>query len=124
MGDSRNLPHPHVPEWLSEPTWLEDGQFAVWTTVDDTGPFQIVHNRDFMMNGEQVEQDYNFIDYLFGETKEPIVARMYLDETDAVTVSTAGKSDSIPDGVLLYLKKRFREVHVLGEHGSVKVWPK
>ncbi len=110
MADSVAIPHPDVPEWLSGPTSSDDGQYAVWDTDNDVGPFKIVHNRDFMMNGDQVDQDYNFIDYLFGDPSNPILARMYLDSPREISVSREGGLDEIPESVMVYLKKRFHEV--------------
>ena len=118
-----SLPHPDVPEWLSEPTWSSDGEFKTWTTEGDGTPFAMRHDRDFMMRGEQVEQDYNFITYFFGDPEKPVQARIYLDDPSAVSVIPVDQASCIPDEVMLFLKKRFRKISVLGDEGYTRVWP-
>ncbi|RGP41415.1 hypothetical protein BPTFM16_01721 [Altererythrobacter insulae] len=127
MKATRHLPHPDVSEWLSEPTASDDGLFKTWTTTPDHSegeklPFAIHHERDFMMEGDDVVQDYNFLVYLFGRPDNPTRARAYLDDVSEVGVIPPDGKSRVPSEVMLYLRKRFRKITVLGDDGYEKVW--
>ncbi|MBX3563339.1 MAG: hypothetical protein KF730_02065 [Sphingomonas sp.] len=94
-------------------------------------PYLITHNRDLLFKGDQVEQDYNFIDYWFGEPARPIHARHYLrDERVTVDLPTPeGVSMSLdqlraafPPEILCYLQKRFDQIEVRTDDGYVELW--
>ncbi len=129
MKTTENEPHPDISEWLSESSASDDGRFKSWSTLGEKtdgeiAPFAITHDREFMMDGDEVTQDYNFLTYLFGNQKNPTQARAYVDEIWEVGVIPPEGKSVVPKGVMHYLKKRFRRITVLGEQGYQTVWQK
>lgn len=115
MAPPKKIPHKSIPEWLGEAS-INDPKFVVWDTNDGVDP-KITHNRDLMVNGGLVEQDYKFLDYDFGT----ITARVYLDEPHIAYVEL-GERGSLSGKVALYLKTRFNEIQVLGQDGYEVFW--
>lgn len=77
----------------------------------------ITHDRDLITNeAGEVEQDYNFLDYDFGDGW---VARLYLDEPMAVGLRRTG---SPPEPMLRYLRERFDVIRQLGCNGYRPIW--
>ena len=91
----------------------------------------ITHDRDQFRDDGQLEQDYNLINYWFGDPAAPIQARHYLGSYE-VSVILPGAAESgvsldeakaaMPDGVLCYLQTRFAKVDVLTASGYEAVW--
>ena len=127
MNDDR-VECPLVPGWWAERSWTEPGQtpsdFIVWTTDDDVEPYRMAHNRDLMMDGGELVQDYDFIDYWFGDPVAPITARHYLGshEVSVVLPDRRSAQATVPPPVLRYLQRRFAEVKLLTTAGYVTVW--
>lgn len=129
------VPHPDVPAWLGEGSWTAPGDpvsdYVTWDTVNDEQPFRMAHNRDLIVNGGQVEQDYNFIDYWFGDPDQPVRARHYLSDWDvSIILPQHGEAAlpveqakaAVPPNVLLYLQKRFGAIRVLADSGYETIW--
>lgn len=128
------VPYPGVPLWMGERSWTMPGEppseFVVWDTIDDEQPYRMAHNRDLMMNHGIVEQDYNFIDYWFGDPADPVTARYYLGAAEiSVALSANGAPMSLadarmalPPAILLYLQKRFETIRVLVATGYEILW--
>lgn len=131
----KKIPHPDVPQWLGERSWTAPGepvsQFVVWDTEADQQPFKMAHNRDLMVDAGQIAQDYNFIDYWFGDPAAPVTARYYLgDDEISVDLPSGDRSLTLveakaafPRDVLLYLQKRFGTIRVLVDTGYEVIWP-
>jgi hypothetical protein len=124
-----SIPNPDVPCWLGEGT--NQSGFVSWDTRNGVRPYLITHDRDQFRDNGQLEEDYNFINYWFGEPAAPIQARHYLgsDEVSVILPGVAGKGVSLdeakaamPDGVLCYLQTRFAKVDVLTASGYEAVW--
>ena len=86
--------HPWIPGWVGERSWTPPGDepsdFISFDTRNEAQPYKIAHNRDMMFSGSRLEQDYNFIDYFFGDPGEPIRARYYLlDDEVSVAMPTS-----------------------------------
>ncbi|ATY33759.1 hypothetical protein [Sphingomonas psychrotolerans] len=126
--------HPFVPEWKGERSWSAPGElpstFVVFEAGDLGAPFRIEHGRDMMFNDGELEQDYNFIDYFFGDPDAPIRARHYLhDEHVSVVlpslpsnVTLAQVGAFFPSDTLQYLQRRFASVQVLTAEGYSELW--
>ena len=52
--------HPWIPCWTGEGTSL-----TVFSTDEDEQPVRITHNHDLILEGSQISQSYNFLDYQF-----------------------------------------------------------
>ncbi len=130
------VPHPSIPCWSGARSWTEPGRplsnFTTFDTRSDTQPYLITHNRDHIRRGTEVEQDYNFIDYWFGDPANPVRARYYLRNDESVAVHLPSDASSrftleevrarFPAGVLCYLQRRFSRVDVLLEGGYRELW--
>lgn len=102
-------------------------------TQDDIQPFLITHNRDHIRQNAEVVQDYNFIDYWFGDPAHPIRARYYLRDDESVLVDLPGDAGErfsleeirsrFPSDVLCYLQRRFDRITVLVDGGYEELWP-
>jgi hypothetical protein len=134
MTDEK-VPHPWIADWLGERSWSAPGEpqseFLVFDTEADCQPFKIIHDRDMMFDHGALVQDYNFIDYFFGDEAKPIRARHYLGD-DHVSVSyesnvpaktTAEAASHLPAEVLAYLQHRFNRIDVLMAEGYQEIWP-
>jgi hypothetical protein len=129
------VPHPWITDWLGERSWSAPGEapseFLVFDTQGDSAPFKIVHDRDMMFDHGALVQDYNFIDYFFGDPEKPIRARHYLGD-DHISVSYAGDTPAktkeaakrhVPEAVLAYLQHRFNRIDVMMAEGYQEIWP-
>lgn len=77
----------------------------------------ITHLRDLVTDDAgQVEQDYNYLVYDFGDD---MIARAYLDTSHRVAVMRAGP---VPEAVLAYLRARFDVIDQLGPTGYQSIW--
>jgi hypothetical protein len=129
--------HPEVSCWTGLRTWTAanevPSQTVVYDTAQDVEPFLITHKRDQIRDKDGLVQDYNFIDYWFGQPASPIHARHYLGDNHVyVDVPVAeGERLSIetvqayfPSDVLCYLQKRFDRIEVLVDGGYRELWSK
>ena len=119
--------HPWIPCWTGEGAGT-----TVFSTDEDEQPVRIVHNRDSIVQGNEVVQDYNFLDYEFENVGRRLVARTYLFDPLVVYVRTGGETQPqdaavarpmISDQVLCYLQKRFGEIQVMTTEGYVRISP-
>jgi hypothetical protein len=87
------------------------------------------HHRDHFIDGDELVQDYNFIDYEFGDPARPLRARHYLNE-DSVFVDLPGERPAtlalaqaaFPPDLLCYFQKRFPVIEVLVADGYKEIW--
>lgn len=126
--------HPWISCWIGERGWTPDGEpqseFIFFNTENGVEPFRIAHNRDVIFNHGELEQDYNFIDYFFGDTDDPIHARHYLkDDHVLVDLPKVSRVNALKDAqgafprdVLAYLQKRFARIDVLVAEGYEEFW--
>lgn len=127
--------HASIPGWFGERGWSAPGEppsdFVAWGTEDEEQPYKMAHNRDLMMSGDQVEQDYNFIDYWFGDPALPVLARHYLDDRhvsvelpieEGQSLSINEAKEAFPNQVLSYLQRRFDSIEVLVDTGYQTIW--
>ena len=128
--------HPSVPCWGGDRSWTAPGEAqsdtVIYDTDDDIEPYLITHNRDQIRRGAGLEQDYNFIDYWFGDPANPIRARYYLRGDESVGIILPGGAgerlalDEIrrrfPADVLCYLQRRFDRIEVLVADGYRELW--
>jgi hypothetical protein len=78
----------------------------------------IEHIRDIIWDDDGgIEQIYNHLIYRF--VSLDILARVYLDEPDKVSILTCG---AVPEAVLRYLKDRFWQIDQLGGEGYRTIW--
>lgn len=105
--------------------------FVSWDTRIGERPYLITHDRDQFRDNGQLAQDYNFINYWFGDPAAPIHARHYLgsNEVSVILPGAGGRGLSldeakaaIPAGVLCYLQTRFAKIDVLTTSGYETVW--
>jgi hypothetical protein len=128
------VPHPWVSGWLGERAWSSPEEtpssFVSFNTDADPTPFKITHNRDMMFDGDQLQQDYNFIDYWFGDPAAPYRARHYLGddevsifltEKDGIPITVEAALTLLPNDVLDYCRRRFGVVKVLTQDGYVEI---
>lgn len=129
------LKHPKVPEWVGIAGWSAPGEEAstlvCFTTDDEVSPTKITHSRDIIYIDGRLEQDYNFIDYIFEDGLNAITARYYLDENEikisfpdeTPTFSSAELAAAhIKPAILLYFKKRFRTISIVTSEGYETLW--
>jgi hypothetical protein len=130
------VPHPSAPCWTGERSWTAPGSAPSDTIVYDARdvaqPYLITHNRDQIRRGRGLEQDYNFIDYWFGDPGSPIRARYYLRSDESVSVNLPGDAATrlslaeirarFPADVLCYLQRRFDRIEVLVADGYQELW--
>ena len=135
QAPSMTIAHPEVPCWSGERSWTAPGEpisdTVSYDTRGDARPFLITHKRDQLRDGQEVVQDYNFIDYWFGDPASPLHARHYLRD-DGVFVTLpheAGEKLTLdevrarfPSDVLCYLQKRFDRIEVLLQDGYQEIW--
>ncbi|MGQ0661596.1 hypothetical protein [Sphingosinicella sp.] len=129
--EARREPHPAVPCWQGWTGSTADG-VVVYDTRGDIQPYLITHNRDQIRRGGQLEQDYNHIDYWFGDPSHPIRARYYFRHDESVQVdlpadagnrfSLAEVRERFPADILCYLQRRFDRIEVLVEDGYRELW--
>jgi hypothetical protein len=97
---------------------------------DDMVPTEIEHKCEALFVGDECLQIYNYIIYHFDCNGAYFWARTYIDEIDAVSVygpfegrHTRNRiSGPLNEGMLSYLKRRFRKIQMLGNDGYVDVW--
>jgi hypothetical protein len=127
---ARRVPHPGVPCWQGWTGPTASGA-VVYDTRDDIQPFRVAHDRDQIRRGANVEQDYNYVVYWFGDPSSPIQARYYLRNDEGVGVILPGDSarlslaqarERFPADVLCYLQRRFDRIEVLVADGYRELW--
>jgi hypothetical protein len=135
VPDDPNPVHPEIDCWTGGRGWSAPGEAASslvsFDTDDDIEPFKMTHNRDLIYDGGRLEQDYNFIDYYFGDPTAPVQARHYLDSHE-VTIDpperthlpqTADEAALLLDpAIIRYFKKRFRSVLILTADAYQELW--
>jgi hypothetical protein len=122
--------HPFIPNWKGERGWTAPGEppstFISFQTEGGIEPFRINHNRDMMFEGDGLMQDYNFIDYLFGDPAHPVRGRHYLGDdgvsislpnTVAIQETCAAALALLPDDILHYFQRRFGRVSIMTTQG-------
>jgi hypothetical protein len=131
---AQSVPHPFIPDWSGERSWTAPGEplsdFITFQTDGDIEPFRISHDRDMMFDGGALVQDYNFIDYFFGDPKHPICGRHYIGDSH-VSISFAGSvpleatpqsaASHVPHEVLRYFRRRFPSVSILTAEGYLEL---
>jgi hypothetical protein len=85
-------------------------------------PARITHNSEQLWNGNELEQNYNYLVYEFETEQHRYRARAYLDEIRAVAVYGPFEKDfpspnrlegiEIDQRVLAYLRRRFVEIRI------------
>lgn len=133
-ASSNLVRHPQISCWMGNRSWTAEGEplseFVVYDTDNENLPFRIQHNRDQIRDGDELTQDYNFIDYFFGDPSDPTHARHYLlDDHVSVDLPTASKvialqdaRKAFPPDILCYLQKRFPKIKVLVAEGYKELW--
>jgi hypothetical protein len=104
---------------------MEKDDIGFVTTDDDDLPLSIRHQRDVIIFGGQVEQDYRFLTYLFTSLDGEIEARAYLDDIWEVSITQPIEVAVLPIDVMAYLQKRFHVIKQLGGPDGYRViWQK
>jgi hypothetical protein len=128
------VPHPFIPNWEGQRDWSAPGEppstFFSFQTEGGIEPFRISHDRDMMFEGDRLKQDYNFIDYLFGDPEHPVRGRHYLGD-DGVSIflpDTVGIQKTVaaalmllPKDILHYFQRRFGRVSIMTTEGYVEI---
>ncbi|MCH7861889.1 hypothetical protein ACQKOH_21645 [Sphingomonas sp. NPDC092331] len=126
--------HPFVPGWQGMAGWTAPGEppspFLSFEAGDLGAPFRITHGRDMMFDHGELVQDYNFLDYFFGDPAAPVRARHYLGERSVAAylpglpedANLAQARAAFPEDVLRYLQRRFNAVEVLTGEGYCELW--
>jgi hypothetical protein len=131
----KKLLHPLVPNWVGDRGWSAEGEepsaLISFDTVGDIEPTKISHHRDVIYIDGRLEQDYNFIDYVFGNGPSQVSARFYLDEvevkiglTEGAKVYSSAKAagEHLDPKILLYFQKRFRSIAIITSNGYETLW--
>jgi hypothetical protein len=101
----------------------DDFSECVFTGDDPDVKVTITHDRDRLVFGGKVEQDYRFLTYRFPDKDGDVLATVYLDDTHIVRITEPVYGKSIPEGILFYMQRRFREIDQLGgSNGYVELW--
>jgi hypothetical protein len=98
--------------------------------VDEVTPTEIEHKSEEIYAGDALQQRYNYLVYHFDITGRYFWARTYLDNIGVVSVfgpfqsrlSKTPVPGHLDDGVLSYLKRRFKEIQTFGRTGYETVW--
>jgi hypothetical protein len=94
-------------------------------TDDNNLPLAITHERDTIMFGGKIVQDYRFLVYRFRGSGGDISARMYFDDPWTVSVFPPAPDSTIDSDVLAYLKRRFNRIQQFGTpEGYTEIWAK
>jgi hypothetical protein len=93
---------------------MENDNVGFVTTDDDDLPLSIRHQRDVIIFGGQVEQDYRFLTYRFASQDGEIEARAYLDDVWEVTIIAPIDMPALPADMMAYLQKRFHFIEQMG----------
>lgn len=97
---------------------------------EEVGPTAIEHQCQELNVGEELQQEYNCIVYHFEGASAYFWARAYMDDIRTVSIygpfenrhSMNRISGCLDEGVLCYLKRRFRKIQTLGNSGYVEIW--
>jgi hypothetical protein len=97
---------------------------------DEVVPTEIEHKCEELFVGNACEQRYNYIIYHFDHNGAYFWARTYIDEIDTISVhgpfgsrrAMNRISGPLHEGMLSYLRRRFRKIQTLGNDGYVDVW--
>lgn len=126
--------HPFVPGWQGDRSWTAPGEppsaFVTFEAGDLGAPFRIAHGRDMMFDHGELVQDYNFLDYFFGDPAAPVRARHYLGERSVAVylpglpedANLAQARAAFPEDALRYLRRRFHAIEVLTGEGYCELW--
>ena len=98
---------------------------------DEVVPTEIEHRCEELFVGDKCEQRYNYVIYHFDRNGAYFWARTYIDEIDTVSVHGPFEgrhamnrvSGPLNEGMLSYLKRRFRKIQTLGNEEYMEVWP-
>src|SRR5215467_9067677 len=92
-------------------------------------PVRILHNSEQIWNGDELEQNYNYLVYEFETEQHFYTARSYLDDIREVfifgpfekSVPTVKELRDVPldQRVLAYLRRRYFVIKQLGSEGYV-----
>jgi hypothetical protein len=126
--------HPFIPNWEGQRGWTAPGEqpstFFSFQTEAGIEPFRITHNRDMMFEGDGLMQDYNFIDYLFGDPEHPVRGRHYLGDdgvciflpdTVEIPATTKAALTLLPQDILHYFQRRFGRVSIMTNEGYADI---
>jgi hypothetical protein len=101
----------------------DDFKECVFTKDDPELDVTISHHRDMLVFGGNVEQDYRFLTYHFPNATGHVVATVYLDDTYCIKITEPVFGNPIPEKILFYMQRRFREIIQLGgSNGYVRLW--
>jgi hypothetical protein len=101
----------------------DDFNECIFTSDDPYIAVTISHERDKLVFGGKVEQDYRFMTYVFPDPAGTVEACMYLDDERNVTITLPLYPIPIPTPVLRYLQRRFHTIDQLGgSNGNVEIW--
>jgi hypothetical protein len=101
----------------------DDFNECIFTSDDPEIAVTISHDRDMLMFGGKVEQDYRFITYAFPDPAGTVEACMYLDNERSVTITMPLYPKPIPPPILRYFQRRFQTIDQLGgANGTVEIW--
>jgi hypothetical protein len=104
---------------------MDDMEVTSETDNDDGLPLSILHQRDTIIAGGTIVQDYRFLTYRFAAKEEEIKARAYLDNIWEVSIIEPIDLPALPADVLAYLQKRFDVIKQLGgPEGYRTIWEK
>jgi hypothetical protein len=87
---------------------------SFFTRDDPEIAVTITHNRDRIAFGGKVEQDYNYLNYVFSGQACKVEACMYLDDVRCVRITVPVVGTAIPEPVMAYLQRLFDDVLQLG----------
>lgn len=105
-----------------------------WSQLEDRiEPVRILHSVDEIYADGEMEQEYNFLDYIFERDGVTFRARAYLDSVYQVALYgpfDAASEERIPSApemkrdILGYLRRRFSEIQSLDPESStyVTIW--
>jgi hypothetical protein len=101
----------------------DDFSECIFTSDDPEIVVTITHDRDLLVFGGKVEQDYRFLTYRFPDKGGDVVATVYLDDTHDIQITEPVYDKPIPERILFYMQRRFRAIDQLGgSNGYVKLW--
>jgi hypothetical protein len=101
----------------------DDFTDCIFTNEDPELAVTIEHHRDLLVFGGKIEQDYRFLTYHFPDKSGDVEATLYLDDPHCIQITVPVYSKPIPEKILYYMQRRFREISQLGgSNGYVQIW--
>jgi hypothetical protein len=101
----------------------DDFSECIFTSDDPEIEVTIAHDRDRLVFGGKVEQDYRFLTYGFPDKDGAVVATLYLDDAHRIKITEPIYDKPIPERIFYYMQRRFREIDQLGgSNGYVELW--